>query len=231
MFKNLILGGTKFCCQFDRCPQAMSLKVSMKKRIRGSDPLKTVLALRTRTWATSFTTELAEVKDHGNEMHRSKDQSPKHWGQTRKKWNRSTGENSWREICQRWQDRRRVLSMESKKDSYTKGDACSYRCDENKRGKSTRSFSLAPKPQTKSDGNSSLKGKTLRGRSLSGKRYQRPCTKLHQWKLFESVMWFVASSRMSTSHNTIGMQIRWRVRLYSQGGRQPAQQEAEEDRW
>ena len=132
-------------------------------------------------------------------MHGSKDQRSKHWGQKRKKWNRSTGENSWREICQRWQDSRSAINGKQK-GQLTKGDGCSCRRDENKRGKSTRSFSLAPKPQTKSDGNSSLKGKTLRGRSPSGNRYQRPCTKLHQWKLFESVMWFVASSRMQ--HHT-----------------------------
>ena len=35
--------------------------------------------------------------------------------------------------------------------------------------------SASPKPQTHNDGKSSLKGETLRGRSLSGKGSRRPC--------------------------------------------------------
>ena len=42
-------------------------------------------------------------------------------------------------------------------------------------GKSTRSSSPAPKPQTKSDGKNSPKENSLRGRSPSGKRSRRPC--------------------------------------------------------
>ena len=57
----------------------------------------------------------------------------------------------------------------------TRGDACGFRHDENKRGKSTRSSSPAPEPQTQSDGKYSSKGKYLRGRSPSGKRLRRLC--------------------------------------------------------
>ena len=57
----------------------------------------------------------------------------------------------------------------------TKGDTCSFRHDENRRGKSTRPSTPAPEPQTKSDGKNSLEGKALRCRSASGMRYRRPC--------------------------------------------------------
>ena len=57
----------------------------------------------------------------------------------------------------------------------TKGDACSFRHDENTRGKTTRSSTLAPEPQTRSDEEKYSKGKSLRGRSPSGKRSRRSC--------------------------------------------------------
>ena len=49
---------------------------------------------RPRNWSTSSNAQQSEIEDHGKEMHGSKDQSPKRWGQMRKKWNRSIGENS-----------------------------------------------------------------------------------------------------------------------------------------
>ena len=58
--------------------------------------------------------------------------------------------------------------MESKGRQCTRGDTCSFR------GKSTRSSSLAPEPQTTSDGKHFLKGKGLRGPSSSGKRFRTP---------------------------------------------------------
>ena len=39
------------------------------------------------------------------------------------------------------------------KNRVLKGDACSFRHDESKRGKVTQSSSLAPRPQTQNDGN------------------------------------------------------------------------------
>ena len=47
----------------------------------------------------------------------------------------------------------------------SKGNACSFRDDEKKRGQETQSSSTAPKPRTQNDGKSSLKGKSRRGRS------------------------------------------------------------------
>ena len=61
-------------------------------------------------------------------------------------------------MCQRWQETRRVLSIA--KGQCAKGNVCSFRQDENYRGKANQN-----------DGKSSLKGKSLRGRSLSGKGY------------------------------------------------------------
>ena len=57
----------------------------------------------------------------------------------------------------------------------THGDACGVRHDVNERGKSTRSSSPAPEPQTKNDENISSNGKSLRGQGPSGKRHRRPC--------------------------------------------------------
>ena len=57
----------------------------------------------------------------------------------------------------------------------TQGDACSFPHDDSKLGKSTRSSSPAPKTQTKSEGKSASKGRSLRGVSPSGKRSRRPC--------------------------------------------------------
>ena len=60
-------------------------------------------------------------------------------------------------------------------DSATKGNACSFCHDENKRGEAMQSSSLAPEPQTESDRKISSKGKPLGGPSPSGKRSRRPC--------------------------------------------------------
>ena len=54
---------------------------------------------------------------------------------------------------------------------WTKGDACSFRHDGNKRGTSTRSSSPAPEPQTQNDGKISS---ALGGRCPSAKRHRRP---------------------------------------------------------
>ena len=67
--------------------------------------------------------------------------------------------------CHQWKAKRQC----------TKGNACSFRHDENKRGKVTQLFPPAPRAQTQNGGKSSLKGNTLRGCSPSGKRSRRPC--------------------------------------------------------
>ena len=72
----------------------------------------------------------------------------------------------------------------------TKGNACSFRHHEKKRGKATQSSSPAPNPQTQNDGKSSLKGETLRGRSPSGQRSQRPCKDYLSGNFYESVVCF-----------------------------------------
>ena len=82
----------------------------------------------------------------------------------------------------------------------TKGNACSFRHHEKKRGKATQSSSPAPNPQTQNDGKSSLKGETLRGRSPSGQRSQRPCNDYLSGFL-NPLCVLMASSRMSTSQN------------------------------
>ena len=108
-----------------------------------------------------------------------------------------------------------------------KRDACSFRHDDSKRGKVTQTSSLAPRPQTQSDGRSSSKGKSPRGPVLLEKDPEdyidgnctnpscdnrRPpvCQKLQNW---------------------IGMQIRRKVHIQAQRGWQSAQQEAGERWW
>ena len=90
------------------------------------------------------------------------------------------------------------------------------------RGQVTQSSSLAPRPQTQTGGKSSSNGKSRRGRSPSGKRYQ---------KSVESVMWLLAFSHMSWLRGWIGMHIRRKVRIQAQRGWQSTQQEAEEKWW
>ena len=69
----------------------------------------------------------------------------------------------------------------------TKGDACSFRHDENKCGTLTRSSSPAPKPQTKKAMEKFLRQKmSLRGRSPSGK--SKTVQRQHQWELDESLV-------------------------------------------
>ena len=63
------------------------------------------------------------------------------------------------------------ISWKGKK-SVQKGDACSFRHDDSKRGQAAQSSSLAPR---QNDRNSSSKGKSLRGRCLSGKEFRKPC--------------------------------------------------------
>ena len=71
----------------------------------------------------------------------------------------------------------------------SKRDACSFRHDENKRGQSTRSSSLAAKSQTQNDGRKPSKGSaSLTPEAPSGRRYQKAWQKLPQRKLYESVM-------------------------------------------
>ena len=72
----------------------------------------------------------------------------------------STGERHREKLVSVEKEARRMLSMESKRDSAQKGNA--------------QSSSPAPRAQTQNVGKSFLKGKTLGGRSPSGKRYQRP---------------------------------------------------------
>ena len=78
---------------------------------------------------------------------------------------------------------------------FTKGNACIFRHDENKRGKATQSSSPAPKAQTQNDGKSYLKGKSLRGRSPSGKGSRRPC------KDYLSGMFRILPTVNITKHN------------------------------
>ena len=57
----------------------------------------------------------------------------------------------------------------------TEGDACSFRHDDSERGKVTQSSSPAPRPQTQNDGKKLFERESPRGRSPSGKRYQKAC--------------------------------------------------------
>ena len=58
------------------------------------------------------------------------------------------------------------------KDSVQKGDACSFRHDDNQLGKKTQSSSLAPRQQTDNVGRKPSEGKSPRGSSLCGRRNQ-----------------------------------------------------------
>ena len=71
-----------------------------------------------------------------------------------------------------------MLSVDSKRTVFTKIFAVSVTTTVSVERKRKR-LSLAPKPQTQNDGKSSLKVKSLQGRSPSGKRYQKNVQKLH----------------------------------------------------
>ena len=55
--------------------------------------------------------------------------------------------------------------------------------------------------------------------------------RLHQWKVHEPIVSFLAPYRMSQLQNGLGMQIRWKVRFYAQRGWQSAQQTTEKYWW
>ena len=73
--------------------------------------------------------------------------------------------------------------MESKMGQCTKGNACSFRDDAKKRGKSTHSSSTATKPQTKSEGTILRKEETgvRLGRDIEGRAMSRQ----RQWEMHE----------------------------------------------
>ena len=107
-----------------------------------------------------------------------------------------------RETRQRWQKARKVPSMESE-GQCTRGDACSFRHGENKRGMAMQPSSPAPKPQTQSDGKNCSKRKALRShQSPSRKRTRWPC-KDYISATRTNQRWFLASSRVSKLQNGI----------------------------
>ena len=126
-FKVLIPDGKKLSLSIHQVPSDDTLEsLSKMRRIRGSDQLKTVLAL-----------------------FEQKNSQPSYLKKTAKGKPVSA-------------DRTQGGCCQCKaKGQCTKGDACSFSDVENKRGKSTRSSSPAPESQTKSDGEKSLKGKSL----------------------------------------------------------------------
>ena len=78
--------------------------------------------------------------------------------------------------------------MESAHGQCSKGDACSFRNDDSKRGKKTPSSSLAPRPHTQNDGSKLSKGKSPRGSGPSGRKYQKSVHTSPPRKLYQSFM-------------------------------------------
>ena len=113
----------------------------------------------------------------------------------------STGERHGEKLVSVEKEARRMLSMESKRDSAQK--------------ETHNRLLLHRERRLKNVGKSFLKGKTLGGRSPSGKRCQRPWKNYISGICSDPLCDLLAPSRMSTSQNTFGMQIRRKVRLHS----------------
>ena len=74
-------------------------------------------------------------------------------------------------------------------DTCTKGDACSFRHDDSKRGKSACSSSSTPKSPTKIDEKNSSKGRPPREINSTGKRLLRPCEDYHALESVRRTLW------------------------------------------
>ena len=118
MFRILIPDGIKFRNQQVRFPMTRFWKVCTRcENTRVWSTQNSIGNVWTRNQSKSFEAELSEVEDHGKETKRSKDQDTKFSSQKRKNWN-SSGKDSKTEECQRWQETRRLLSVESKGTRY-----------------------------------------------------------------------------------------------------------------
>ena len=71
----------------------------------------------------------------------------------------------------------------------TKGDACSVRHDESKRGKRACSSSSTPKSPLKIDVKNSSQGRPPREISSKGKRLLKPCTDYHALESVQLTLW------------------------------------------
>ena len=124
------------------------------------------------------------------------------------------GVERWPEDCYQWKA----------KGQCSRGDSCSFWHDDNKRAKSTPKS--APHLWT-TDRNGWWK-------YIEKKESERPesmwevCSttvqRLHQRWVHETILWLLASSRMSILQNRIGMRIRWKVLVCAQAGWRSIQQ-------
>ena len=103
--------------------------------------------------------------------------------------------------------------MESKRTVFKR--RCSFRHDDSRRGKKAQSSSPAPRSQTHSDGRRAFERTSPQGQQLPFRKEksQKHADNYLAENCTNPSFDFLASFRMSTLHNQIGMRIQLKVRI------------------